>query len=419
MVRGAGIIRQAVAYFTSCCTHISACNPWCYSVLEVYCKSCLDVSRSSDVKLDSNETFVHKRSAEAVCRAYGQGCDISGRLWTQLINHPDRPFGDRRWYRLSTVCILRQTRDQREVRSGRRSADPCREELYSSGLRYKLDFSWRNLGYSRIDSPPPIQFYLLAAQSKGQIFLQRCLQRANASPELLGSLGDYVPDPRNDCSASWELQKNWIRDCSENHPACRSVSGDWMPTRVLDVGNTKCSIVRLIETRPQAVNGPYLTLSHCWGQSEVVKLTTANKDSMHNGIPVPGLPLLYQDAVTVCRRLEIRYLWIDSLCIIQDQELDWAGEKAAMGDVYSNAICNIEASSAVNVSGRLCFSRNQTRITPFPISVEWHQDGPLPFFLIDLSVQLENDMIEAPLLKRAWVVQEQLLAKRSIIYSKT
>ena len=95
-----------------------------------------------------------------------------------------------------------------------------------------------------------------------------------------------------------------------------------MPTRVLDVGDTKCSTVCLIETRSQAVKGPYLTLSHCWGQIEVIKLTTVTNASMHDGVYVSELPLLYQDAVTVCRQLEIRYLWIDSLCIIQDQELD-------------------------------------------------------------------------------------------------
>lgn len=191
-----------------------------------------------------------------------------------------------------------------------------------------------------------------------------------------------------------------------------------MPTRVLDVGNEKCSTVQLVETRPQAINGSYLTLSHCWGQNEVIKLTTATVDNMHVGISISELPALYQDAITVCRRLEIRYLWIDSLCIIQDQELDWTREIAAMGEVYSNALCNIEAAHAADVFGRLFFSRDSTRIKLFPVTIERHEDGPLPFFLMDLSVQLENDMNGAPLLKRAWVLQEQLLAKRSIIYSK-
>ena len=139
---------------------------------------------------------------------------------------------------------------------------------------------------------------------------------------------------------------------------------------------------------------------------------------MQAGLPILELPMLYQDAVIACKQLEIQYLWIDSLCIIQDQELDWTREIAAMGAVYSNALCNIEASHAMDNSGRLFFSRNSTRITPFPVTVEWHQESQLPFFLIDISVQLENDMKEAPLVKRAWVLQEQLLTKRSLIYSR-
>ena len=149
-----------------------------------------------------------------------------------------------------------------------------------------------------------------------------------------------------------------------------------MPTRVLDVGR---ETVRLIEPRAQAMNSPYLTLSHCWGRTEVIKLTTATISSRQAGIPILGLPMLYQDAVTACKHLEIRYLWIDSLCIIQDQELDWTREIATMGAVYSNALCNIEASHATDSSGRLFFSRNQTRITPLPVTVEWHRDDQLNF----------------------------------------
>ena len=192
-----------------------------------------------------------------------------------------------------------------------------------------------------------------------------------------------------------------------------------MPTRVLDVKDKMSSTVRLIETRAEAANGPYATLSHCWGQNKVIKLTTASIDSLQHGIAVSELPALYQNAITVCRRLEIQYLWIDSLCIIQDQELDWTCEIAAMGEVYSHALFNIEAAYAAEVSGQLFFSRDQTRITPLPVTIEWHKDGPLLFFLIDISVQREDDMREAPLFKRAWVLQEQLLAKRSIVYSKT
>ena len=192
-----------------------------------------------------------------------------------------------------------------------------------------------------------------------------------------------------------------------------------MPRRVLDVGNEGSTTIRLVEARANAQHGHYATLSHCWGQGKVTKLTLATIDTFLLGVKVSELPMLYQDVITACRQLEIQYLWIDSLCIIQDHEVDWTHEISLMGEMYSNAVCNIEAAYALDDSSRLFMPRNQTRIKPFPVTLEWHEDGPLPFFLIDLSVQHQMEMSEAPLLKRAWVLQEQLLAKRSIIYGKS
>ena len=107
----------------------------------MYCKSCLDVFRRSNKGLHSKEVFHHQRTAEAVCKSYRQGCDICGRLWSQLMNHPDRPFGDKHWYRLSTIYHLERNLDQVKVITGRDIADEIREELYWSGLGYKLEFS--------------------------------------------------------------------------------------------------------------------------------------------------------------------------------------------------------------------------------------------------------------------------------------
>ena len=84
-----------------------------------------------------------------------------------------------------------------------------------------------------------------------------------------------------------------------------------MPTHVLD---GKCSTVRLVEPPPQAISSPYLTLSHCCGQTKVIMLKTTTTDNMQYEISIPEPPALNQNAITVCRYLKIRYLWIDSLC---------------------------------------------------------------------------------------------------------
>ena len=131
----------------------------------MYCNSCLSIFRRPNRGLHGKGVFDHQRTAEAVCKSYRQGCDICGRLWGQLINHPDRPFGDRQWYRLSTVYRLDQNLDQVKAKPGRHSTSPSEEELYWSGLGYKLEFSWDSLG-QRWSGPTPIKFHLLAAQSK-------------------------------------------------------------------------------------------------------------------------------------------------------------------------------------------------------------------------------------------------------------
>ena len=145
----------------------------------MYCEPCLDIFRWSYRSLSANQSFTHQPTAEAVCMSYRQGCDICGRLWTQLMNHPDRPFGDRRWYRLSTVYVLGPTRDQVKTTPGRDSADPYEEELYCSGLGYRLDFSWEKVEQSWSVPPPPLKFFLLAAQSISASLLLLYSQRLN------------------------------------------------------------------------------------------------------------------------------------------------------------------------------------------------------------------------------------------------
>ena len=85
------------------------------------------------------------------------------------MNNPDRPFGYERWYRLSTVYVLDRVLDQVEKERGRSSTDPYVEKLYWSGLRYRLQFSWKDEFQSRISQTPSIEFQLLAAKSESTV----------------------------------------------------------------------------------------------------------------------------------------------------------------------------------------------------------------------------------------------------------
>ena len=87
----------------------------------------------------------------------------------------------------------------------------------------------------------------------------------------------------------------------------------------------------------------FATLSHCWGDRIPIKLLTTNVEAMKTQIHEEDLTPNFRDAVAVCRHLDLRYLWIDSLCIIQDSAEDWLHESSRMHSVYSNSALNIHA----------------------------------------------------------------------------
>ncbi|CAG9942401.1 unnamed protein product [Clonostachys rosea f. rosea IK726] len=98
----------------------------------------------------------------------------------------------------------------------------------------------------------------------------------------------------------------------------------------------------------ESIKEDYATLSHCWGGQSIIKLTTDALAQFQKKIETASLPQTFRDAILVARRLGIRYLWIDSLCIIQDSLQDWQKEAALMGEVYSNSTLNVMATACRN-----------------------------------------------------------------------
>lgn len=138
-----------------------------------------------------------------------------------------------------------------------------------------------------------------------------------------------------DSDESWEVATSWLAECINTHLKCRSSSeARRLPTRLLDVGEhgslTVC--LHLTDGTPSTVL--YVILSHCWGGINIQKLENETLSPMLKGISISTLPQTFQDAITITRRLGLRYLWIDSLCIIQDSTEDWARESSMMGLVY-------------------------------------------------------------------------------------
>src|SRR6266566_4757033 len=140
----------------------------------------------------------------------------------------------------------------------------------------------------------------------------------------------------------WSQILVWYSECTRSHVKCRgSISKSHrFPTPILDLEQESASVRLLVDNR-EAVGDKYATLSHCWGGRNILKLTRTNVASFVVGIPLESLPRTFLQAVEIARRLKIRYLWIDSLCIMQDVTGDWIREGSLMEKVYSCSYLNI------------------------------------------------------------------------------
>lgn len=135
------------------------------------------------------------------------------------------------------------------------------------------------------------------------------------------------------------------------------------------------------------------------------------------GLPSAALPQLYQDALYVARNLCVKYLWIDSLCIIQsgDESTDWRREAALMSDVYSNSFCNISALDAPDVSSSMFSTRNSESL--YPEVTQLTINGQHAPYLLSHHQFWKIEVSRALLNSRAWVLQERLLSRRILHFT--
>ncbi|KAK8071599.1 hypothetical protein PG996_004947 [Apiospora saccharicola] len=213
----------------------------------------------------------------------------------------------------------------------------------------------------------------------------------------------------------------WIQDCLANHPKCnlQREHTSWYPTRLLDCGEQEdpSRQCHLVETSSTTLRGPYMTLSHRWGPNpnDYLQLTTKNYRRFSDGIEVGMLPQLYRDAVHVVRQLGTRYLWIDSLCIIQQGDhghADLARELPQMSEIYSHSFCNISAAETLDDNQSLFHSRDPRTISPAMVSLSTSSDATS--FLVFYMDLWETDVSRSLINSRAWVLQERLLSPRVI-----
>lgn len=198
--------------------------------------------------------------------------------------------------------------------------------------------------------------------------------------------------------------------------------------RVIDVGS---SLKEPFLYHPgEDEKAPWLTLSHCWGQARPLTTTLASLQQHCKSIPMSTLPPAFRDAITFTRKLGFQFIWIDSLCIIQDSQKDWAMESAKMHEIYSGATLCIAASSAHGSQDGIFKSGDQFRsyfqsFATIPCLGEKKEDNKQPDGTISFRrCTTDNGMDpnyrlleDEPLHRRAWVLQESALSPRRLDFS--
>lgn len=208
-----------------------------------------------------------------------------------------------------------------------------------------------------------------------------------------------------------------------------------LPTRVLDVGSLEAKkYVRVVQPTP-GTPGKYIALSYCWGDGNGLQANQSNLAELLEGIDEDELPASIQDAVELTRCLGVQYLWVDALCIVQDDTKDWVHESARMSDVYAQALLTISASSVS--SSRYSFL-HQSRGNK---EVLFHWRSPETSKSVDITGNSTDDPatpggilavrkatlsgfhqdhyddIIDPTMTRAWTLQEHTLSARLICFS--
>lgn len=230
-----------------------------------------------------------------------------------------------------------------------------------------------------------------------------------------------------------------LQYCLANHAVYRA--GFFLPTRLIDLGQDNAAHPRLVVTCQEIDNQAFLpetvryaALSYCWGPpvDAATQLKTERRtlSSRMQKIPEAEMSTVMRDAVAVCRALKIRFLWVDSVCIVQDDKSDWEAESQQMGSIYRHSLLTICAPVSHSCHQGFLSSRIHKIDVPFRSGIETSIAG---------SYTIENQGLESEMsllhpsnrtpynidigvsswATRGWVFQERKLSPRKLVFGRS
>ncbi|KAE9366762.1 HET-domain-containing protein [Stipitochalara longipes BDJ] len=218
-------------------------------------------------------------------------------------------------------------------------------------------------------------------------------------------------------SVAWARRRLW--ECELLHQDCMAPAPLLSPTRLLRIdlasdGSGIC--VRLQLTAPSEVievtTEKYATLSYCWGGPQEFKLTTSSEATLMRGISVSLLPNTLRDAVYVTWDLGFKWIWIDSLCIRQDDPEEKATEIARMHSIYTKSCVTISATRASHCHQGFLHQAS----LPHPETIGYKLPFASPCGRLG-SVILSRNKMSSPVDDRGWTLQEHLLGSRILRFT--
>ncbi|XXH01242.1 hypothetical protein Hte_007596 [Hypoxylon texense] len=238
---------------------------------------------------------------------------------------------------------------------------------------------------------------------------------------------------QKDSQRTMRFIRDCLRICEASHAVCRYTEGEAqstghetisildLPTRLLQVASDGQS-VKLVIT--QALSNTvqhdlsrqgYASLSYCWGGAQPLQLTRSTLGKLCRGIGISDLPKTLCDAIRTTVALDLRHIWIDALCIMQDDASDVELEISRMPLYYGANTVTISAESAAACTEGF-LDRGSTTFAAGPFEIPFTTElgrGSIQFF------QESRNEVIAPISRRGWTFQESMLSRRMIAFGES